>query len=92
MSDHDDLDRAMPLVVEFESCNFWFGEVTVEVTLPEAGELELKFSPGDDAESEILQLIGRLVNRHLRELGGRELVIVRSEQQDSDEEWAEDDE
>ncbi len=89
MSAHDEMEQAMPIVVDFESFNFWFGEATVEVTLPEAGALELKFSPGDDAERELLQLIGRLVNTHLRELGGREMLIVRSEQPDSDD-WAED--
>jgi hypothetical protein len=89
MSRDDELQGAMPVVAEFESFDLMYGEVTVRVTLPEAGELELTFSPSEAVERELLELIGRFVNEHLRELGGREIVIVRSEQPESDD-WATD--
>ena len=44
MSRDDELHAAMPVVAEFESFDLLYGEVTVRVTLPEAGELELSFS------------------------------------------------
>jgi hypothetical protein len=90
MNEHDELDRAMPLVVEFQSFDVSYGQVTVEVTLPEAGDLELSFSVGDAAERELLQLIGRLVNDHLRELGAREMIIVSREEPATDD-WGADD-
>ena len=79
MSGHDELDRAMPVVVELDSFVFMYGELSVKVTLPEAGDLELEFTASEGAERDLLQLIGRLVNDHLRELGAREIVIVPSE-------------
>jgi hypothetical protein len=79
-----DLDRAMPVVVELQSFDFSYGQLTVEVTLPEAGDLELSFSAGDAEERELLQMIGRLVNDHLRELGAREMVIVSREETATD--------
>ena len=84
MSGPEELDRAMPVVVELQSVDFSYGQLTVEVTLPEAGDLELAFTAGDAGEHELLQLIGRLVNDHLRELGAREMVIVSREETDAD--------